>query len=68
MLITIIFLIGVGLVSYWRGYKDGSEKAFASIRKPAVEFIDAFYPFGVPDVPRNDLDVMAQVLEPITKL
>lgn len=68
LIVTIVFLMGVGLFSYWRGYRDGARVAFAAIRKPAVEFLDAFYPFGVPEDAQNELDVMAQILEPIANL
>jgi hypothetical protein len=71
-MLTTIATFAIIVFAYWRGIKygrgRGRAEAIIAIQKPAIEFIDAFYPFGVPAVPQNELDVMAQVLEPITKL
>lgn len=56
-------------IGYWRGRLDGGAEMIELITAPARDFIDTWYPLGIPPgEPKNAMDVMAQVLEPLTKL
>lgn len=63
--LIILAVIALG-IAYTAGLRAGAKLMHETLSAPAREFIDTWYPLGIPEGdPETPMDVMAQVLAPL---
>lgn len=65
LLVTVI--LAGNLVMYFRGRLDGVRVAREEMIGASKAWLRKFYPMGVPEHARNDLDVMGQTVESLVR-